>query len=374
MFAIDVMATELFSTEHAFRSALALPFSIGEAEKLSVVDLSSLSHVNRNNSVHVLGTALAETGIVLIRLSLDSFPQRDPTELAPLLTGEAFESVFDRIFLSPSVLSSYFREPPPDGAENAFYSFPLNSRQGGIRGKKIRGTHAGLPTSLIWSHSATENLIVDEFIDAQATLSRFITLYREITNIVIGALAIYFADDEARFNALAGSQTHHRANHLKLIYSPGASVPEHLDPHPRTAMICRHRPHVDHCILTLNPPTDLNSTNGGQFYYLSPRSRRWCWRPLMIPAFHVAIFGGVDLSTFTEGSGQQLKGLAHQVFATSSQAVKSRRSALYRVAVDPDASDLCRLDGRPFSFHDIPTPTGRDYYQALFRHRQGTYY
>lgn len=369
----QIMGTELFSTEAAFRNALTLPLPLGESERLSVVDLSSLRGPNKKDAANVLGMALAERGVVLIRLTLDTFPLWDPCELAPLLTGWAFQHVFGRIFASRA-LCNYFRKPALEGAETGFYSFPLNSLHGGIRGKRIRESHAGLPRSLIWSHSATENPVVDEFIDAQATLRSFITLYREITHVVIEALTTYLADHEGLFRAFVGEQTHHRANHLKLIHSRGASVLEDLKQDPQTAMVCRHRAHVDHCILTLNPPSNSISTSGGAFYYLSTRVRRWCWRPLVVPSFHVAIFGGVDLSTFTDGTPHHLRGLVHQVLATQPQAVNSRSSASYRVTVDPDAFHLCALGGHPFLFHDIPTPTGPEYYQALFRHRQGAKY
>jgi hypothetical protein len=370
------MQTELFSTENAFRAALTPPIPICASETLPSIDLACLRLVSAGDSgthstINDLGTALRVFGVILVKLSPDDFPLWDRTVLDDLLVAEAFDRECSRIFSNSSALHNYYREPPPDGAETAFYSFPLNSYAGGVRGNEIGDAHAGLPRSLIWNHNAIANPPVTAFADSQRILQNFIRLYRDITDVLVEALSIYFGDRKRFFRALVGAQTHHRANHLKLIHSPGATIPEELEEDRSTQMICRHRAHIDHCIFTLNPPTKLDSPSGGEFYYLSTRCQQLCWRPLIVPSFHVAIFGGVDIVTFTRGTSQQMRGLPHQVLATQPQALKARNSVLYRVTVNPDASCLRTLHGHPFSFHGISTPTGLEYYKAVFKHRQG---
>ena len=288
-----------------------------------------------------------------------------------LLTSESLEAACNQIFGKPEVLVDHFSEPPMDGAETGFYSFPLNSLLGGLRDNSIVAYYKGLPFSLIWNHNAIANPHVSEFVHYQSILQNYIILYREITDIVVEALMIYM-DDEARLlRTLVSPQTHHRANHLKLIHSAGAPLSCKLEVDQTTGMVSRHRIHQDHSVFTLNPPPMPSSAQGGRLFYLSHALGCHQWKPLNVPIAHVAIFGGVDLATFTQGTPYQIAGLPHQVLATGQECFTPRNSALYRVTVDPDAPSLYTLRGKQFTFHEELTPSGKVYYRAVFEHRKG---
>ncbi len=368
--------TERYSSEEAFRYQLTSQIPVCDVDTLPVVNLARLKQAiattaRRTSPICELGASLQRFGLVLIHLHPTDFPNFDSASLRPFLTSERLEAACDRIFGRPDVLVDYFNQSSRDGTEVGFYSFPLNSPSGGLRGSRIVDYHKGLPFSLIWNHNAIANPYVPEFGYYQSVLQKYITLYREITHVVVEALMIYFGDNARLLRAIVSPQTHHRGNHLKLIHSAGASLSSHLEEDRTTGMISRHRVHVDHSVFTLNPPTMLSSTQNGRLFYMSNTLGHRQWRPLSVPIAHVAIFGGSDLATFTQGTTYEIPGLPHQVLATRQEALKPRSSVLYRVTIDPDAPHLYTLSGRGFSFHGQPTPFGAEYYRAVFEHRRG---
>jgi hypothetical protein len=224
---------------------------------------------------------------------------------------------------------------------------------------------------MVWNHCAGVNPSVPEFASAQQTLSLACGAYSRIGDAVVSALSISMRDEEGTLRRLVGPTASHRGNHFKLIRSPGAPDQDKLELDPSTGLVCRHRAHVDHCLLTINPPTSLGLANGGRFYYLSANGSSRSWRPLEVPSGHVAIFPGLDMATFTRGTAYEMSGLLHQVLATRTEAQQDRTSALFRLALDPDSTHLSCLTGATFTFHGIPTPAGRDYYAEILNHRRG---
>lgn len=317
------------------------------------------------------GHSLKCSGIALIDLSAAAFSGLEPYRLTSVINGEVLDTVCNPIFSRSGVLLRHFRDLPTDAAETGFYSFPLNSNEGNVRGSTLHDSYAGLPRSMIWNHCATENPVIPEFGIAQGLLDDMVCVYRQITQVVIDALSIYLKDYNGLLRNLVGQSTHHRANYIKLICSRGAAGPTELRIDSLTGMVCRHRVHVDHCVLTVCPPTRRSFIDGGRLFYLCSAPDGQSWYPLEVPIGHIAIFGGVDLATFTRGTPIEISGLPHQVLATPQEAQRARNSVLFRLAIDPDSTALHPLSGAAFSFHGIPTASGEEFYRAVLAHRRG---
>jgi hypothetical protein len=364
--------SELHSTDALFQDALSAPLDLAEAEQLPVlkwVDIQRPGTERFHSASEALGDGLKTAGIILLDLSGLRLQQVPKADLAQILTGDFVETISGQIFSDHRRLLPHFRELPEQEAEIGFYSFALNSRAGGVRGRNTGELHDGLPHSLIWNHSATTNPRVPGLELPQDKLDQVVLVYQAVLEAVVDSLAAYFRDQSARFRKVVGRV--HRSNHIKMIHSPAAATQSPPKVSLDVGRIVRHRTHIDHCVLTLNPPTTPVSENGARFCYLSRTRDARVWRPLFVPPQHVAVFAGVDLHTFTKGSSHEIGGLPHQVLATSVQSGLSRSSLLYRLTVDPDSSSLESLSGHSFSFHGAQTRTGADYYRALLAHRRG---
>ena len=363
---------ETHETIESASPALDVHTPIREAEDLPIFSFRLLSEAFASQSsksfVVQVGRAIAEFGVASISLDGASFTGVVPEVAAAILGSPALAEASLLIFSQHELLHQHYREVPNHGAEDGFYSFHLNHMGGDVRSNAVDGIHKGLPRSLIWNHDRSSP-VIQEIEGAQSLLASAERLTEEVANLVVEALVVYFDDRAGLLRELVGAP--HRANHLKTILSPGATSSDALVVDSSTSLVCRHRAHVDHSVLTIYPASLPQIGEAGRFYYLAKSGGRRCWRPLVAQPNHFVVFGGVDLETFTGGTSFEIAGLPHQVLATRDEALRNRHSALFRMVVNPDARTLCTLDGRSFSFHGTETPTGKEYYQALAAHRKG---
>jgi hypothetical protein len=274
----------------------------------------------------------------------------------------------DRLVGLERNISKYYFGPVQGGTETGFHTFAMNAVEHFQRSQDIFVKHAGLPVSRVWCHSAKGAPQFSELSEVQNTFNKLLDRVHEISNEACHFLSRYLSDGGS-LKRLTGLPDKNRASHLRVILSKGSRQESDLKPEPN-GLICRHRPHVDNCVLTIVPPPIPNMAPGGSLFY-SPLDIRGCWKKLQIPEGHVALFAGADLAQFTKDSTQPIRGLAHQVLATPSEALNDRYSIIYRLCVDPEAKTLTSVSGQSFSFKGHPITTGSQYYEKLSNFRSG---
>jgi len=304
---------------------------------------------------HLLLSELQNTGICYLEVP---FIQLRYDEILSACTA---------LFASPAI-EGFYCGIPSDGHEVGFHSFALNAVKPVTRGRCMGGIYDGLPHSGIWCHASAGNPVHEELISSQKVFDGCLAALHSVA-IGVGLSLMSQFEEIDRLSRLCGLASQHSANHLRIIYSPAASDRTALSVNAQTGMVCRHRPHVDNCVLTLVP---FGFSLGGSLYHYSlSNGESGKWQKVEVPPGAVAVFAGTDLETFTSDTLFRVRGLVHQVLATPEEALHGRHSLIYRLCVDPDAAQLTRLDGSDFSFRKQIVATGAEYYRQLVNYRKG---
>lgn len=302
-------------------------------EPIPVIDGASLTR-GSNEAAVALGSALHDYGVALVDVrSMRLEPPEIDDGLRSLASGDTLHHLAASLFARVDVLAAHSNRIRADGVENGYYTFPLNSFAGGLRALTPGPPVGGLPWSLVWNHPAVGWTKVPAIASIQQMLDRVARAANAIASAAVLALEAWFDDRRGTLRTLTGAPVAHGASHLKLIASPAAPVDADVAADQTTGLVCRHRPHVDHCVLTVIP-SNGGPSSGGRLHYLAQDGEGW--HALYVPDGHVALFGGLDLATWCSGSPRAVRGLPHQVLAIHAEARRPRYSLLFRLTVDPD--------------------------------------